>query len=90
MNKTQGSSNQSKSAGVQGDTVARRGSRGSRGGEGLNTPMASGWSVQTPLGGCVEDISKGLRGGNGGIAAEEAGTSRMADSQIWDLHLLDW
>ena len=33
--------------------------------------------MQTPLGGCVEDVSKGLRGGNGGIAAEEAGTSRM-------------
>ena len=77
MNKKQGGSNQWKSAGVQGDTAARRGSRGSRGGEGLNTPAASGWSVQTPLGGCVEDVSKGLRGGNGGIAVEEAGTSRM-------------
>ena len=77
MNKKQGGSNQWKSAGVQGDTAARRGSRGSRSGEGLNTPAASGWSVQTPLGGCVEDVSKGFRGGNGGIAVEEAGTSRM-------------
>ena len=33
--------------------------------------------MQTPLGGCVEDVSKGLRGGNGGIAVEEAGTSMM-------------
>ena len=77
MNKKQGGSNQSKRAGVQGDTAARRGSRGSRGGEGLNTPAASGCSAQTPLGDCVEDVSKGLRGGNGGIAVEEAGTSRM-------------
>ena len=77
MNKKQGGSNQSKSAGPQGDTAARRGSRGSRGGEGLNTPAASGSSVQTPLGGCVEDVSKGFRDGNGGIAVEEAGTSRM-------------
>ena len=77
INKKQGSKNQSKSAGVQGDTAARRGSRGSRGGEGLNTPAASGWSVQTPWGGCVQDVSRGLRGGNGGIAVEEADTSRM-------------
>ena len=77
MNKKRGGSDQSKSAGLQGDTAARRGSRGSRGGEGLNTPAASGSSVQTTLRGCVEDVLKGLSGGNGGIAVDEAGTSRV-------------
>ena len=62
---------------MQGDTAARRGSRRSRGGEGLITSAASGSSVKTPLGSCVEDVSKGLRGRNGAIAVDEAGTSRV-------------
>ena len=77
MNKKRGGSDQTKSAGLQGDKAARRESRGSRGGEGLNTPAASGSSVQTPFRGCVEEFSKGLSGGNGGVGVFEAGTSRV-------------
>ena len=70
-------SDQLKSAGRQGKTAYRPSSRGSRVGEGLNTPAASGSSVHTPLRGRVEDVLSGLGGGDGGTTVDEAATSRV-------------
>ena len=70
-------SEQSKTASLRSNTSPHRGSRGSRGDEGIDEGAVSGASVQTPFGGQRDGVLGGASGGGGGMARGEATTSGM-------------